>query len=398
MRTNLLYGLMVSAAAAWLAACNTSSPPAGSAQQAVAVEVLDAAYASVTDRIEAPGSVQPRNRFTLSAQINGFVREVAVRAGDTVPAGRLLASLDARDADSQKAAAAAAIQEARAALEEARKSAETSVSMRNAAQAAADLANATLERYQKLYATRSVSPQELDEVKARRETAVADLEAKQSMVEAARDRLDQITARIAQAEAQAERADVVLGWTRIAAPSSARIAQRLVDPGSAIFPGSPLFVLESLGTLQVLADLPTQQSRQLHRGLEVEVRDPGQADPLPGHVVEINPVSTPGAHTVQFKVDLPADFSAPAGRFVTVSVPIGERQALLVPRTAVRETGQLTGVFIVDQASTARFRLVKTAPFDENRLEILSGIEPGELFLSSPGSEILDGTPLEVRR
>ncbi len=398
MRTHLLFGLMLSATAGWLAACNASTPPAGSAAQPVAVDVLDTAYATVTDRIEAPGSVQPRNRITLSAQINGFVREVPVRAGDTVSAGRLLASLDARDADSQKAAAAAAIEEAKAALEEARRSAEMSASMRDAAKASADLADATLERYQKLFAARSVSPQELDEVKARREASAADLAAREIMVAAAQDRLRQITARIAQANAQAERAEVVVGWTRITAPANVRVAQRLVDPGSAIFPGSPLFVLESIGSLQVLADLPTQQSRHLHRGLEVQVWNAGQTAPLMGQVVEVTPVSTPGSHTVQFKVDLPANFASPAGRFVTVSVPAGERQALLIPRQAVRESGQLTGVFIVDHASTARFRLVKTAPYDDNRIEVLSGIEPGDVVLASPGSEILDGTPLEVRR
>ena len=72
----------------------------------------------------------------------------------------------------------------------------------------------------------------------------------------------------------------------------------------------------------------------------------------------------------------------PNGQFVKVEMPVGTRNALLVPRQAVRETGQLTGLFVVDSASKARFRLVKIAPYDADNSEVLSGIEPGENVLA----------------
>ncbi|MBZ5495030.1 MAG: efflux RND transporter periplasmic adaptor subunit [Acidobacteriia bacterium] len=399
MRTQFVYGFLIIAGAALLIACNASAPPAPTTGRPVAVSVVSAAYVTVPAVIEVPGSVQPRSRVALSAQINGSVREVTVRSGDTVRAGQLLVTLDARDADGQKAAAAAGIDEARAALEEARKSAEMSASMRDGAKAAADLASATYARYQKLFSARSVSPQELDEVRARRDAASADLAARETVVAAAQDRLRQATARIAQADAQAARADVVLAWTRVKAPAAGRIAEKLVDPGSAIFPGSPLLVLESTENPQVLADIPTRQSRLLLRGLEVRVFDTGESTAVvTGRIAEITPLSNPASHTVQFKVDLPAGFSALAGRFVKVAVPSGDRPALLVPRQAVRETGQLTGVFVVDSSSVARFRLVKVVPYDGERIELLSGVDPGEKIIANPGIEILDGTLLEVRK
>lgn len=398
MRSHILHGLWLLAGASLLAACS-ASPPSATAKHAVPAEIISAAYQTVPSVIEAPGSVQPRNRIALSAQINGSVRDVHVRAGDTVSAGQLLVTLDAREADSQKAAAAAVIDEAKAALDEARKSAETAVSMRDAAKAAADLAASTYDRYQRLFAARSASPQEMDEVKARRDSSAADLAAKETMVAAAQDRLRQATARIAQADAQAGRADVVLGWAVIRAPESGRVAERLVDPGSAIFPGSPLLVLESTENPQVLADIPTNQSGRLRRGLDVLVRDASESAPVvTGRISEIIPLSNPASHTVQFKVDLPTGFSAPAGRFVEVAVPAESRAAMLVPRQAVRETGQLTGIFIVDSSSAARFRLVKIAPYDGRRVELLSGVDPGEKVIANLGSEILDGTPLEVRK
>jgi HlyD family secretion protein len=335
----------------------------------------------------------------LSSQINGFVREVRVRAGDSVTAGQVLVTLDARDADSQKEGAQASIQEAQAALAEARRGTEIARSMRTAAKAAVDLANGTYARFQKLAESRSVSPQELDEMRARRDAAAADLAAKEAMVAAAEDRIPQIEARIAQAGAQSRRADVLVGWTVVKAPSAGRIVERSVDPGSAIFPGGPLVTIESTSRAQVLASLPTTEAASLRNGLEVKIRIPDQAkEPSQGRISEINPLSTSGSHTVQFKVDLPADFVAVSGSFIVVRIPAGTRQALLVPIQAVRESGQLTGVFVVDGSGKARFRLVKTAPYDPQRVELLAGVEPGERIIAKLTDQIIDGVSLEIRQ
>jgi RND family efflux transporter MFP subunit len=271
--------------------------------------------------------------------------------------------------------------------------------MRVAAQASADLANMTYGRFQKLAESRSVSPQELDEMRARRDSAAADLAAKDAMAAAAEDRIPQIEARIAQASAQARRADVYVGWTVVKAPAGGRIVERSVDPGSAIFPGGPLVTLESTSRPQVLASLPTTEAASLRNGLEVRIRIPDQEkEPARGRIAEINPLSTSGSHTVQFKVDLPADFTAVSGSFVKVAIPSGTRQTILVPNQAVRESGQLTGVFVVDGAGKARFRLVKTAPYDPQRVELLAGVEPGERIIAKLTDQIIDGVSLEIRK
>jgi multidrug efflux pump subunit AcrA (membrane-fusion protein) len=379
------------------AACSGPAPSVAPVKP-VRAEVISLQNESVPAMLEAPGSVQPRDRIVLSSQINGFVREVRVRAGDTVTAGQLLVTLDARDADSQKEAAQASIQEAQAALAEARKGTEIARSMRTAAKASADLANGTYARYQKLAESRSVSPQELDEMRARRDGAAADLAAKEAMVAAAEDRIPQIEARIAQASAQSRRADVLVGWTVVKAPSAGRIVERSVDPGSAIFPGGALVTIESTSRPQVLASLPTTEAASLRNGLEVKIRISDQAkEPAQGRISEINPLSTSGSHTVQFKVDVPADFAAVSGSFVKVAIPTGVRQALLVPIQAVRESGQLVGVFVVDGSGKARFRLVKTAPYDAQRVELLAGIEPGERIIAKLTDQIIDGISLEIR-
>ena len=189
--------------------------------------------------VEAPGTVQPRNRISLSSQINGFVREMRVRAGDTVRADQVLALLDARDAVSQKAVAQAGIDEAQAALSEARRAHQSAVQMQVAAKASLELADQTLARYQKLGESRSVSPQELDGGTDTQECQRSRTASREAMAAAAEDRIRQVEAKILQAKAQAGRADVMMSWTEIKAPSAGRIVQRLVDSGTAIFPWDP---------------------------------------------------------------------------------------------------------------------------------------------------------------
>jgi len=396
MRKKLFSAILVITGSFLLAACQ-EAPQQSTMQKPVAISAAAVQYENVPGFIEAPGSVQPRDRVALSSQINGFVRAVQVKAGDRVKAGQVLATLDARDAESQKAAAQAGMQETLAAREEARKAAQVAASMRTAASALKELASQTFARYQKLFDAHSVSPQELDEMRARRDGSAAELAARELMVAAAEDRLHQIDAKIAQARAQSARADVVVGWTVIQAPWAGMIAEKSVDPGSAIFPGSPLLVLESSSNAQVLATLPTSDLGRIRQGLEVQIRRAESKSSVTGKIAEIIPISNPAMHSVQFKIDLPAGFGATSGEYVKVLIPSGDRQAILVSRSAVREAGQLTGVFIVDNASKARFRLVKIAPYDAERVEILSGADPGEKIVTNPNDHIVDGSPLEIR-
>jgi multidrug efflux pump subunit AcrA (membrane-fusion protein) len=397
MKPKALLSILISGLVIQMACGGKQEGPASASAKAVPVSVVAAGHATIPDVVEAPGTIQPRHRIVLSSQINGFVREMRVRVGDSVKQDQVLALLDARDAESQKAATQAAIDEAQAALSEARRAHRAEVEMQSAAKASAELANQTFSRYQKLYESRSVSPQEIDEVRARRDAAMAELSSRESMVAAAEDRIRQGEARISQAKAQLNRADVMISWTQIKAPSAGNIVERTAEAGTAIFPGTPLMMIESTARPQVLADLPTEHANRLRVGMEVRLRTAEAGGAIEGRVTEIVPLSNPATHSIQFKVDLPSTVSLPNGQFVRVEVPVGTRDALLVPRQAIRETGQLTGLFVVDGSSKARFRLVKLTPYDADKSEVLSGIEPGERIIAGLNDQIIDGVPVEIR-
>ena len=77
---------------------------------------------------------------------------------------------------------------------------------------------------------------------------------------------------------------------------------------------------------------------------------------------------------------------------------MGTRDALLVPNHAIRHKGQLTGLFVVDDASMARFRLTKVTRYDADRYEVLSGAEPNETIVTHLDNRVIDGIPVEMRQ
>jgi multidrug efflux pump subunit AcrA (membrane-fusion protein) len=397
MKPKALFLALIAAISLQIACSGKKAEKAALSDHPVPVKTLSVRYEAVQSIVEAPGTIRARNRVSLSAQINGFVRDVRVRVGDIVKQDQVLALLDARDAQSQKAAAQGAIDEAQAALAEARKAHQAAVEMQTAAKASADLAGQTYARYQKLAESKSVTPQELDEVRTRLNAGNAELASREAMVSAANERIRQAKAKIAQAKAGAGRADVMLSWTEIKAPAAGRVVQRIVDPGTAIFPGTPLLTLESIDQPQVIADIPTEHSSLLRVGATVKLRDSQKGTIAEGRISEIVSVSNPETHSMQFKVDLPNNIPLPNGHFVTVEVPSGNRDALLVPLAAVRQSGQLIGIFVVDSASKAHFRLMKIASYDAGHVEVLSGIKPGEKIIAQLTDQIVDGIPVAER-
>jgi multidrug efflux pump subunit AcrA (membrane-fusion protein) len=77
--------------------------------------------------------------------------------------------------------------------------------------------------------------------------------------------------------------------------------------------------------------------------------------------------------------------------FGKAKFPVGQKQGVTVPLSAIIERGQLTGVFVVDKANTARLRLVRTGKHYGDRIEILSGLNQGERVVVENVERVRDG-------
>ena len=350
---------------------------------------------SVDDYYEAVGTVRARNSSVVAARIMGTIVALHVREGDTVRAGQTLIEIESREAGIQVQKAQAGVREATDALDEVDRNIRAAESAREAARANEKLANTTFNRYQTLFARRSVSPQEFDEVRAKLEVASAERERAERLLQATTARRKQVLARIDQAKADVSNARVYVSYARLTSPINGIVVSKQTDVGYLATPGAPLLTIENSSRYQL--EVSVEESRlgtiHLHDQAELQIEALGNTQ-LSGSVEEIVPAADPNSRSYIVKVGLPNVADAPlrSGVYGKARFISGQRQALAIPKTAISQRGQLTGVFVVDQSGLARLRLIKTGKEFGERVEVLSGLNTGEQVVMEGPATIQDGT------
>lgn len=319
---------------------------------------------------EAVGTVRPRQSAQLATQVMGNIVRVNVREGDRVSRGQVLAVVD----DSQT----------RAAVD--RASAGQTAAQQEIAAAEADyaLAESTLKRYQSLYEKKSVSPHEYDEVKSR--------------FEAAKARLALSRAGRAGAEAALAQARNQQGFTQVRAPFSGLVTAKLAETGDLASPGTPVFAVEDTSTFRLEATVDERGIAAVRLGERVPVvLDALESQPLAGKVVQILPASDPASRTFLVKIELPRNSAIRSGLFGRARFPLGTRDALSIPQTAVVERGNMHAVYVLGTGQIASLRYITLGRSDQQSVEVLSGLDDGERVVARPGSRELNGKKIEVR-
>jgi multidrug efflux pump subunit AcrA (membrane-fusion protein) len=352
-------------------------------------------YSTVSDRFQAPGTIRARVTTVLSSRIFGQITSLSVREGDRVRQGQVVAAIDSRDAAAQLRRAQAAAAEVQHGLEEASGSIRAAEAAFHAAEANRDLAGATQKRYELLRERRSVSPQEYEEIETKYKAADLETKRLQESLGAAKARRLQLSARMEQAEAEVVAAQVAFEYSRIVAPIDGVVTARHAETGMLAAPGTQLLTLEDHRTYQLEVAVEESRAARIAVGQRAWIEiDALENRAIDGKVREIVPYSDPATRTYTVKLEITTpllrDRTVRSGFFGRAFFAGGERQALVIPESAVIRRGQLEGVYIV-QNDVALFRLVKTGKRYDQGIEVISGLAPDARIVTAPGGEISDG-------
>lgn len=360
------------------------------------VRVEKVVLGQVEDLYEATGTVRSRTSTELSSRIMGTVTAVRAREGDRVRSGQVLIEVDNRDAAAQLQKAQAGLREAEEGLNEVEQSISAAQSARNAADANRRLASSTFNRYQALAERKSISPQEFDEARARLQVAEAEADRAEKMLQMLAARKSQMQARVDQAKAGISSAQVLAGYSRIVAPIGGIVVAKSVEAGSTAVPGAPLMTIEDDSHYRFEASVEESRLGRVRMGERVRVRiDAAGEGALEGSVGEIVPAADPASRSFTVKIDLPARQGLRSGLYGVAAFSLGQKQAIVVPRKAIVQRGQLTGIYVVDAENIARLRLVRTGKSFGESLEILSGINDGERIVTDGAGKVADGSRVQ---
>ena len=323
--------------------------------------------ANVPETQEIVGTVRARTSAVVSTRIPGTVSMLRVREGDRVRKGQLMAQLDAQENQSNAAAAAAGVDEARRGLDEA-------LSRKR-------LAETTFDRYQKLFSEQAVSRQEFD--------------VKQSERDLAAQGVARAEARLKQAQEGARSAGTMADYTRIVAPIAGIITSRQADLGATVFPGQPLMTIEDEGSYQLELAIPEGMASMVRPGTPVQVTLDAQGSSFAAKIGEIVPAADPASRTFAAKIGLTRK-GLTSGMFGRGTIALGrDVNSMMVARGAIVERGALTSVWAIDKDNVARMRLVKTGRTVGDRVEILSGLSDGERIVVGGAEKVSEGSRVE---
>ncbi|ADV50774.1 efflux transporter, RND family, MFP subunit [Cellulophaga algicola DSM 14237] len=351
------YTIVAFSFALLFASCGSEdNKPVVDNSSAINVEVIQVETNDTSPFLSASGKIQATNSAELSTRMMGYVTKVYVNVGDNVRKGQLLVSINNSDLQAKRAQVNAGITEANAAFNNSQKD---------------------YNRFKNLFAEKSASQKEMDDMTANFEMAKARLEAANQMK-------NEINAQFA--------------YSNITAPFSGIITSKNVEAGNMANPGVPLISMETPGNFEVMAMIPETEISAIEKESTVDVLVKSIHKTIKGKVTEVSTSAknTGGQYLVKITLDK-TDANILSGMFTTVQFPV-ERKAtaamVLIPTDAIVTNGQLSGVYTVSQSNTAMLRWLRLGRTFGDQVEVLSGLNSDEAYIVSADGKLFNGVKI----
>ncbi len=319
-----------------LANAQTAGDDPARVNQAVGVLTEPARQEAFDYELEALGTARANEAVEITSKVTNLVTAIRFREGEQVRRGAVLVELDSIEAGAELAAARAALTET----------------------------ESQLKRSRELFATQALSQSQLDQL-------AATLSANQARVTTAEKRL----------------ADTV-----IRAPFDGRTGLRRVSVGSLIAPGTVITTLDDTRVIKLDFSVPETFIAVLVEGLPVSARSVAFPErEFSGKVVSIDSRIDPTSRSITARAELPnPDGALKPGMFLTVRLRDKRAPAVMVSEQAlVPEEGRQFVYVVVDGRAQKREIIIgRRSP---GKVEVVSGLAPGELVVVEGTQKVRDG-------
>lgn len=340
----------------FIASCGSDKRQAVDNRPTIQVKTNQVAANGVSQFLSVSGKIQAVNSADLSTKMMGHVNKVHVNVGDKVKKGQLLVSINNADLQAKRAQVNASITEATAAFNNAQKD---------------------YNRFKSLFADKSASQKEMDDITANYEMAKARLEVVNQMK-------NEINAQFS--------------YSNITAPFNGVITSKSIKKGDMANPGMSLISIETPKHFEMIAMVPETEISQIKNGNEVAVLVKSLNKTIQGKVSEVSTSAkhTGGQYLVKIALEK-TDANILSGMFASVQFPVERNtktNVVLIPWDAIVTQGQLSGVYTVSQSNTALLRWLRLGKTYGNQVEVLSGLSADESYIVSAKGKLFNGAKI----
>src|SRR5689334_7492462 len=380
----------------------------------VSVKVAKAEKGTIAAPVTAVGTIWPREKADVSAKVSAQIKSMALLKNKVVHAGDVIAVLESRDLQAQRAEAVAALNQARA---EERSLVTGTIPKTNAedqkalmdARAKVNNARALYDRRRGLYERGGISKKDLEASQLDLTTAEDELRLAQQTVALRGGSLnpnDRALAAAKTAEAQQHVAtlDAQLGYATIRAPITGIITDQFQYEGEFASAGGKLVTIADISTVIVKAPFSDTVASQLKVGDTVSVLPTdSSAEEMHGQVTLLSRSTDPTNRTVEVWVTLANDgghLRANGAAQVTVFAN-SKDDAIVVPASAVTleaSNADEGTVMVVDKQNVAHETKVTIGIRTADKIEIVEGLQGGEMIVIEGNYALPDGTKVEVAK
>lgn len=419
-----------------LASCNAApkgnadaqAKPGGAPAQAIAVDVAIAATAPLESVRSYTGTTQPVREVAIRAQAEGQLQQLNVDVGDRVGQGKILAQIDDSLLSANTAEAAAELASRR--TEIAQLQAQVSEANTQVAQNRLKLqqARADAARYSSLAKSGAISQQQAEQFRTQADTAEQVLRSSQAKVIAEQQAIAVAKSRITAQQAVLAQQQRRKSYAVVKSPITGVVIARSTDRGNLVQVGNELLRLGDFSQAKVTVQVSELDLTNIKLGGKANVKlDAFPTEQFTATVTRISPAANPTSRLLPIEMTI---FN-PTGKIGSgllaratfdravvdrVVIPLSALQddrpnsppatdnrarspAPSPETTAVpqnRTSGKLFVITRQGEQSKVTARSVSLGQQLDGKVQILSGLNPGERYVSRAGRPLKDGDPVRL--
>lgn len=327
-------------------------------ERLVNVKTSPAEKKRVQPYLETTGTLKAEEEVTVSSEVDGIVRKITVEEGSRIQQGMLLAAVNDIDYGLEYKKSEAALKQSQASLANAR---------------------AEFSRKHSLYEEELITRQQFDDVSTKLALAQAEMERARAALGASREKLAR---------------------TKIYSPLTGAVKEKKISIGDYVRNGTPLFALIKIDSLKLNFTISEKDAAALKIGQEVVFTvDAFAGQKFKGEVSLLYPNVEERTRTLQAEAVVPnADHLLKPGYFARTQIFTQEaREAVVIPVTALLYDGPTIRVFVVNDKK-AHERIIKIGNKYGEDVEVLEGLQEKEQVVVIGQNNLSEGVKVNVAR
>lgn len=373
-----------------------------------------------TDRLETQpeytGTTTPFRTVSLRSQVEARLLSLNSDVGDTVKQGQNIAQLDdvllsteLKRAEAELAALQSEVARATTQVSNARAQVE-----RERLQVAQTEADA--QRQERLFKEGAISEQAAQQARTEARTATQALRAAIEQVRTEQQAVAAAKGRVFAQQALVAQTNERRSYTRLTSPITGVITERVTEPGNLLQAGSEVLKIADLSQIKVVVQVSELELAQIRVGQSVQVRlDAFPNQTITGRVTRISPAADATARLIPVEVVIPnTQGNIGSGLLARVNFANQTPERVVVSQTAIQREGRnqqsaaTTGrqpqlqngtLFVVADTQgkpTVTSRTVTLGKSADGKVEILSGLQPGERYVARSGRPLKNGETVRL--